>query len=229
MSENVDWIWNSTQQDAFDAIKEKLTKTPVLAYFNLRFVIQTDALLEGLGAVLLHDGIPVIYAFRTLTPAEEHYSNIDRELLGVVFAIKRLHNYVHGERIRNQTDHKPRETIWRERIAITSPSLQGLLLRLARNAIQLEYIRGTENSIPDPFSRVDPLSPGLQDAKQMDAISVHQMINDIPTTDNGLERARISITVDPTTTSYLSWLTTLKASSSRTTTALLRLSLRASN
>ena len=52
--------------------------------------------------MLLQEGRPVIYVSRTLTPAEEHYSNIERELLGVVFAMERLHNYVYGEPVRVQ-------------------------------------------------------------------------------------------------------------------------------
>ena len=43
--------------------------------------------MEGLGAVLLLEGKPVIYVSRSLSPAEERYSNIERELLGVVFAM----------------------------------------------------------------------------------------------------------------------------------------------
>ena len=107
LREDVEWTWDSTHQDLFDAIKEELTETPVLAYFNPKseHVIQTDASLKGLGAVLLQEGRPVIYVSRTLTPAEEHYSNIERELLGVVFAMERLHNYVYGEPVRVQTDH----------------------------------------------------------------------------------------------------------------------------
>ena len=200
LREDVEWTWDSTHQDAFDAIKEELTKTPVLAYFNPKseHVIQTDASLKGLGAVLLQEGRPVIYVSRTLTPAEEHYSNIERELLGVVFAMERLHNYVYGEPVRVQTDHKPLETIWKKRIATASPRLQRLLLRLARYEIQLEYIRGKDNSIADALSRVDPLSPEPQDAKQMDTIPVHQITNAIPATDNRLDRTRIATTADPT-------------------------------
>ena len=63
LREDVEWTWDSTHQDAFDAIKEGLTKTPVLAYFNPKsnHVIQTDASLKGLDAVLLQEGRPVIY------------------------------------------------------------------------------------------------------------------------------------------------------------------------
>ena len=67
--------------------------------------------MKGLGAVLLQEGKPVIYVSGTLTPAEERYANIEKELLGVVFAMERLHNYVFGEPVRVQTDHKPLEMI----------------------------------------------------------------------------------------------------------------------
>ena len=53
LRENVEWTWDSIYQYAFNAIKEEHTKS--------EHVIQTDALLKGLGAVLLQDGRPVIY------------------------------------------------------------------------------------------------------------------------------------------------------------------------
>ena len=80
----------------------------------------------------------MIYVSRTLTPAEERYSNIERELLGVVFTMERLHNYVFGEPVRVQTNHKPLEMIWKKSIATASPRLQRLRLRLARYEIQVE-------------------------------------------------------------------------------------------
>ena len=47
--------WESQQQEAFEAIKVVINKTPVLAYFDKdkKQYIQTDASLKGLGAVLL--------------------------------------------------------------------------------------------------------------------------------------------------------------------------------
>ena len=160
-------------------------------------VIQTDTLMKGLGAVLLQEGKPVIYVSRTLTPAEERYSNIKRELQRVVFVMERLHNYVFGEPVRVQTDHKPLEMIWKKCIATASPRLQRLLLRLARYEIQVEYICGKDNSIADVLSRVDLLSPKPMDSKQMDVIPVHHITSTVPATDNRLDRTSVATTADP--------------------------------
>ena len=113
LREEMEWTWDFSHQEAFDAIKEELSRTPVLAYFDRKaeHVIQTDASMKGLGAVLLQEGKLVIYVSGTLTPAEERYSNIEKELLGVVFAMERLHNYVFGEPVRVQPDHKLLEII----------------------------------------------------------------------------------------------------------------------
>jgi hypothetical protein len=77
-------------------LKDEISQTPTLAFFNpsKRHVIQTDASMKGLGAVLLQDGQPVIYVSRSLLPVEERYSNIERELLAAVFGLERLHNYI---------------------------------------------------------------------------------------------------------------------------------------
>jgi len=58
---------DSTHHDAFDTIKEELTKTPVLAYFNPKSaqVIQTDASLKGLGTGVLQEVSPAIYVSRS--------------------------------------------------------------------------------------------------------------------------------------------------------------------
>ena len=89
--QDVMWTWDSQQQTAFKKIKSIISKLPVLVYFNQdkNQVIQSDVSKKGLGAVLLQDGQPVIDASQTLTETEQQYSNIERELLAVVFALKR--------------------------------------------------------------------------------------------------------------------------------------------
>ena len=103
------FTWESAQQAAFEAIKKEITNAPVLAYFDQSktITVQSDASKMGLGAVVLQDGKPVVYASRILTEAEQRYSNIERELLSVVFALERFHHYLNGYTVTVQTDHKP--------------------------------------------------------------------------------------------------------------------------
>ena len=66
-----------------------------------------DACKSGLGAVLLQDGSPVAYASRALTEAECRYAQIEKELLAVVFACERFHQYIYAKKTTVETDHQP--------------------------------------------------------------------------------------------------------------------------
>ena len=91
----VEWAWESEQQNASEAIKRVITTLPVLAYFDKtkKHTIQCNASKKGLGAVLLQESKPIMYVSRALKETEQRYSNIERELLAVVFALKRLNHY----------------------------------------------------------------------------------------------------------------------------------------
>ena len=67
-----------------------MTTLPVLTYFNkdTDHIIQTGASMSGFSGVLLQEGQTIVYASRTLTDTECRYSNLERELLGVVFGLK---------------------------------------------------------------------------------------------------------------------------------------------
>ncbi len=136
--------WESSKQAAFKAIKKEITSAPVLSYFDQSkaSTIQSDASKKGLGAVLLQDNKPVIYASRVLTETEQRYSNIERELLSVVFALERFHHYIYGYTATVQTDHKPLVSVWKKSFACNSPRLQRLLIRLSQYDVNIEYLKG---------------------------------------------------------------------------------------
>lgn len=85
----------------------------VLQFFDQKkpLTIQCDASKDGLGACLLQEGRPLSYTSRALTESETNYAQIEKELLAIVFATKRVHQYVYGNTVNVQSDQKPLEII----------------------------------------------------------------------------------------------------------------------
>ena len=64
---------------------------------------------------------PVMYVSRALTETEQRYSNIERELLAIVFALERLNHYTFGRTITVQSDHQPLQCIWKKSNSLSKP------------------------------------------------------------------------------------------------------------
>ena len=84
-----DWKWLPEHEKAFENLRSLLTSPPVLRYYDVHLpvVLQCDASDTGLGAVLLQEGLPVMYSSRALTATERNYAQIEKEFLAIVFAV----------------------------------------------------------------------------------------------------------------------------------------------
>ena len=194
--------WESKQQSAFEAIKQVIMTLPVLAYFDKtkKHTIQCDASKKPLGAALLQESKPVMYMSRALAETEQRYSNIERELLAIVFALERLNPYTFGRTITVQSDHQPLQSIWKKSIVSASPRLQRLLLRLAHYEINKEFLHGKENVIADALSRVCPLQSKISKIKEsnIDVIPVHHITQSAPVSKARLQELKLTTQSDPT-------------------------------
>ena len=108
------WEWHKEQEKAFNESRKSLTSSNFLAHLNsdLPLLLACDASAYGIGAVLAHrmpDGTerPIGYTSRTLTKAEQNYSQLEKEGLSCVFGIRKFHNYLFGHHFQLITDHKP--------------------------------------------------------------------------------------------------------------------------
>ena len=116
-----------------------------------------------------------MYISRTLTETEQRYSNIECELLAVVFTLERLNHYTAGYRVNVKTDHEPLMSIWKKSIASTSTRVQRLLLRLLQYDIDIQYLPGKRNVIADA-----PLPPKATDIKAINCIAENELSVNIP-------------------------------------------------
>ena len=153
---NVTWFWGTAQEEALEDLRQAVTSTPVLRYYSLKeeVTLQCDASQSGLGAAILQQGQPVAYASRALTPTEERYAQIEKELLAIVFACERFEPYIFGrEEVNVETDHKPLEVIVLKPLNAAPKRLQRMLLRLQKYDLRVKYKKGTTMHVADTLSR----------------------------------------------------------------------------
>ena len=115
--DEVKFEWTAECQEAFESLKVKLTTAPILGYpiYDIPFILETDASLKGIGAVLLqkHEGLNYIDAYenRKLSGAEYNdsiYSSMKLELLALKWAVTQaFKQYLAGSEYHVYTDNNP--------------------------------------------------------------------------------------------------------------------------
>ena len=55
----------------------------------------------------MQDGNLVAYASKSLNLTQQRYASIEQEMLAVVFACQRFHQYIYGKKVQIESDHKP--------------------------------------------------------------------------------------------------------------------------
>lgn len=152
--------WTNECQEAFMTLKQMLSCGPVLAYpdFCKDFVLETDAGIRGLGAVLSQkqtDGKlhPIAFASRALSPPEKNYAVTELETLAVVWACSHYHAYLYGHNVTVYTDHSAVKAI------LETPSPSGKHARRwskvygsGVKSLQIIYRAGKDNANADALS-----------------------------------------------------------------------------
>ena len=158
------WRWTAKEREAFKASKQLLTSSKVLTHFDPseELILAGDASPYGIGAVLSHrfaDGSekPIGYASRTLSPAEKNYSQIEKETLACIFAVKRFHSYIYGHPFTLYTDHKPLVSLLNEKRAVPAQAcarIQRWALTLAMYGYTVAFKNSSAHSNADALSRL---------------------------------------------------------------------------
>nr|CAD2188177.1 unnamed protein product [Meloidogyne enterolobii] len=146
--------WNEEEWEAFKLIKNKLKTPPVLAPPNPKesYIIETDASIRGIGAVLIQNKHPVAYFSRTLKDTEKRYHINELEALAIEQALKEFSIYILGTGTTIiKTDNSPICAI------LTRKDLTGRLARfqLAIQSYDIKIIHrsGKSNQFADYLSR----------------------------------------------------------------------------
>jgi hypothetical protein len=147
------FVWTTTTQKAFEAIKVQLTQAPILRLpnFEIPFEVSCDASHLGIGGVLSQNGHLVAFYSEKLNDARKRYSTYDLELFAVIQSLKHWRHYlIHREfvlfsdhdslrHLHSQKHLNARHARWVE--------------FLQQYTFVLKHKAGTENRVADALSR----------------------------------------------------------------------------
>lgn len=100
---------------------------------------------------------PIGYASRTLSAAEQNYSQIEKEGLACIFGVKKFHNYLFGRSFELITDHKPLLGLLKEDKAVptqASARIKRWSLFLSNYEYTLSFRNTTAHANADALSRL---------------------------------------------------------------------------
>lgn len=150
------FYWGTEQENAFIKLKNLLVRTPVLQFYSPDdpITISCDSSKNGCGAVLLQNNAPIAYASKSFTETQKAYATIEKEMLAIVFACKKFHQFIFGRMdLTIETDHKPLITIYKKPLTLAPSRLQRMLIMLQPYTFNLIYKKGPELHIADTLSR----------------------------------------------------------------------------
>ena len=127
----------------------------MLKFYDLKkeLTIQCDASEEVIGVALLQDGQPIDFASRALTNAETRYAQIEKEMLDVVYAVEKFNQYTYEMYVNIESGHKPLQAIMKKPLRSASKRLQGMMLRLQKYDVNINFKPGHQMYLADTLSR----------------------------------------------------------------------------
>ncbi|MFS7911989.1 putative nucleotidyltransferase, Ribonuclease H [Helianthus anomalus] len=154
--------WTPSATQAFEALKQCVTRAPVLALpnFQATFQVECDASGLGIGGVLSQEGRPVAFFSEKLSEAKQKFSTYDKEFYAIIRSLEYWRHYLLHSEFILFSDHQALRFI------------QGQHKLNARHAKWVELLQdysfvirhksGVANTVADALSRRRALLTSLQ-------------------------------------------------------------------
>jgi len=114
LKKDVAWTWSEEAKEAFNTLKEKLSKSSILRThdFSKVFIVHTDWSAISIGVILGQldeEGkeYVITYASRSNNKAKSNYSSYKGECLAVVWVVIHFRPYLYSTKFTLYTNHQP--------------------------------------------------------------------------------------------------------------------------
>jgi hypothetical protein len=146
------FTWTPTTDMAFQALKEAMCTTPVLALpdFKNTSVMEYDAFRIGIGAFLMQEGKPLAFTNKQLSECHLGQSIYEKEMLVILHVVDLLCPYLLGKCFQINLDHQSLKYFLEQQPS--SPKQQKWVTKLFGYDYEIIYKKGKENVVDDALS-----------------------------------------------------------------------------
>ena len=185
---------------AFQCTKEEISRNSTLLYFNPKasMILQTTASRKSLGAVLLQNSKPLMFASKAFIGSDRNYQNLEKECLTTIWGMEKFHYFLYGKEFTLEMHQKPLVSIYKKHMVKIPPRIQRLIVRnFPYQPFNMQYRKGVESPLADALSHVTPLAME-EDGIQLPIIAVNLVTANIPYNSNELDKIHGGMSEDPT-------------------------------
>ena len=195
LKKDSEFIWTDTHTIAFNCINNMFQMMLDYNFLipanlcSLKSMHQNEALVLLCFSVILLSKTHYLQRFLTicvqslmpvkLSETESNYSNIERELLGVVFAVTHFKHFTYGRPVTIISDHKPLVSLFKKSLTSSSPHLSRMLLQILDYDLSIVYQEGSKMHLSDAISRLSIHKPDKGSTLPGMDITVHMKLNHV--------------------------------------------------
>jgi hypothetical protein len=174
-----EFVWSEEQQSSFDQLKHLVSIEPILAMYKLegKMKIHSDASQYAVGAILFQfqndQWKTLAYFSQSLSDAERNYNTEDRELLGIIYALRAWRHYLLNalENFEIWTDHANLQ-YWKTPQKLNRRQARWLT-ELSDYNFSLHHLPGNWNSAADALSQRPDYNQGTNDNTNIVVLPSH--------------------------------------------------------
>lgn len=187
LNKGVQFKWSIECKHVFEKCKTLIVNNNILEIYDPKkeIIISTDASPYGVGAVMSHiingEEKPIMFISSTLSPAEKNYSQVHREGLAIMFAVKKFHKYLYGQPFTIYTDSSVIKEIFSPNStnsAVAAARLQRWAVHLSMYEYQIKHRSANKMTHADALSRL-PLPNEFTEIKNV-SINFLNVTNELP-------------------------------------------------
>lgn len=158
LSKDNKFVWETSQEEAFEGLKKLLLSPPVLRFpdYAREFHLFVDASNVAQGASLNQKDdegryYAIMYGSRVLSKSERKWPIVQTELGAIIWGLRLFRPYIFQSKVVVHTDHKPLQYLMKKREQHVN--LARWVIELDMYDIEIEHINGERNKVADALSR----------------------------------------------------------------------------